>query len=58
MKATTDQISVPTFASDLGLWTLELVRAQASGLFHAVNDGDVSRFDWAKIILAEAASNT
>jgi dTDP-4-dehydrorhamnose reductase len=55
IKATTDQISVPTYAPDLGLWTLELVRAQASSLFHAVNDGGVSRFDWAKIILTEAA---
>ena len=54
LKATTDQISVPTFATDLAQWTLELVRGNASGLFHAVNDEGVSRHDWTKIILDEA----
>lgn len=54
MKSATDQASVPTFASDLAEWTLELVRAGASGLFHAVNDEGLSRYDWAKSILAEA----
>ena len=54
LKATTDQISVPTFATDLAQWTLELVRSGAGGLFHAVNDEGVSRFDWTKIILEEA----
>jgi len=54
LKATTDQISVPTFASDLAQWTLDLLRQNADGLFHAVNDEGVSRFDWTKIILEEA----
>jgi dTDP-4-dehydrorhamnose reductase len=53
LKATTDQISTPTFAGDLASWTMELVRRAASGLFHAVNNEDVSRYDWTKIILAE-----
>jgi dTDP-4-dehydrorhamnose reductase len=56
LKSTTDQISVPTFAPDLAQWTLGLVKAGASGLFHAVNDEGLSRFDWTKIILEEAAS--
>ena len=55
LKATTDQVSVPTYASDLAAWTLELLQQPTGGLFHAVNDGGVSRFDWARIILAEAA---
>jgi dTDP-4-dehydrorhamnose reductase len=54
LKSTTDQVSVPTFAPDLAQWTLELVRGGASGLFHAVNDEGVSRFEWTKIILEEA----
>jgi dTDP-4-dehydrorhamnose reductase len=54
LKATTDQTSVPTFAPDLAEATLALVRLGASGLFHAVNDDGVSRFDWTNIILAEA----
>jgi len=54
LKATTDQISVPTYAPDLAQWTLELLRLNASGLIHAVNDEGVSRFDWTQIILEEA----
>jgi len=54
MKSATDQASVPTFASDLALWTLELLRAGEAGLYHAVNDEGVSRYDWTKGILAEA----
>jgi dTDP-4-dehydrorhamnose reductase len=56
LKSTTDQVSVPTFASDLAQWTLELLRQNAGGLFHAVNDEGVSRFDWTKIILEEAVA--
>jgi dTDP-4-dehydrorhamnose reductase len=54
LKSATDQISVPTFAPDLAHWTLELVRGGAGGLFHAVNDEGVSRFEWTRIILEEA----
>ena len=54
LKATTDQISVPTFAPALAQWTLELLRRHASGLVHAVNDEGMSRFDWTKVILDEA----
>jgi dTDP-4-dehydrorhamnose reductase len=54
LKATTDQVAVPTFVDDLAAMTLELLRADASGLFHAVNDEGVSRFDWTRAILDEA----
>jgi dTDP-4-dehydrorhamnose reductase len=54
LKAATDQVSVPTHAADLAQWTLELLRHDADGLFHAVNDEGVSRFHWTKIILGEA----
>ena len=55
LKAATDQVAVPTFASDLAQWTLDLLRNGVGGLYHAVNDGGVSRFNWTKIILEEAA---
>jgi dTDP-4-dehydrorhamnose reductase len=55
LKATTDQISVPTFSEDLAYWTIKLIQQNARGLFHAVNDEAVNRFDWTKIILEEAA---
>jgi dTDP-4-dehydrorhamnose reductase len=54
LKATTDQASAPTCASDLAEWTLELVHQGVSGLVHAVNDGGVSRYEWALAILEEA----
>ena len=54
LKSATDQFSTPTCASDLAQWTLELVRAGAVGLYHAVNDEGLSRFEWAKCIVAEA----
>lgn len=56
LKSTIDQCSAPTFAADLAQWTLDLVRHDAGGLFHAVNDEGVSRFDWAKTILEEAVN--
>ncbi|HUA38935.1 MAG TPA: dTDP-4-dehydrorhamnose reductase [Candidatus Sulfopaludibacter sp.] len=54
LKATTDQVSVPTYAPDLAQWTLELVRRGANGLVHAVNDEGASRHDWTLAILEEA----
>jgi dTDP-4-dehydrorhamnose reductase len=54
LKVTTDQSSVPTYSPDLAQWTIELLRANAGGLFHAINDEGVSRFEWTQIILEEA----
>ncbi len=54
LKATTDQASTPTVADDLAKWTLELIEKDGAGLFHAVNDEGVSRFDWTRGILEEA----
>ncbi len=53
LKATTDQVSAPTYAPDLARWTLDLIRGGASGLFHAVNDFPVSRYEWTKVILED-----
>lgn len=55
IKAATDQASVPTYASDLAQWTVELIRGGSRGLYHAVNDEGLSRFDWTRSILEEAA---
>ncbi len=54
LKATTDQASAPTVSDDLARWTMEVIRQGGAGLFHAVNDGGVSRFDWTVAILEEA----
>ena len=54
LKATTDQVSVPTSAPDLAAWTWLFLERGATGLFHAVNDEPISRFEWTRSILAEA----
>jgi dTDP-4-dehydrorhamnose reductase len=54
LKATTDQSSVPTYVSDLAGWTFELINRGTTGVWHAVNDEGVSRFEWTKAILEEA----
>lgn len=54
LRATTDQASVPTYAPDLARWVFVLVQRGASGLFHTVNDEGLSRFEWTKVIIAEA----
>jgi dTDP-4-dehydrorhamnose reductase len=54
LKATTDQTSIPTYAPDLARWTWEFLARDASGLFHAVNDEGISRYDWTRVIVAEA----
>jgi dTDP-4-dehydrorhamnose reductase len=54
IKATTDQVAAPTYAPDLADWTLALLEGGASGLFHAVNDEGLSRYDWTLAILASA----
>jgi len=54
IRATTDQQAVPTYVGNLAGWTFALIQKQASGLYHAVNDEGVSRFQWTKEILAAA----
>jgi dTDP-4-dehydrorhamnose reductase len=54
LKATTDQVSAPTYAPDLARWTLALLQKGSIGLVHTVNDDCVSRFDWTLAIVAEA----
>jgi dTDP-4-dehydrorhamnose reductase len=55
LRGATDQVAVPTFAGDLAAWTLALLDRGATGLFHAVNDGGLSRLAWMQTILEEAA---
>jgi dTDP-4-dehydrorhamnose reductase len=55
LKATTDQSSAPTYVPDLARWTFELLERGATGLWHAVNDDGLSRFEWTKMIIDEIA---
>jgi dTDP-4-dehydrorhamnose reductase len=55
LKATTDQSSAPTYVPDLARWTFALIDRGATGLWNAVNDGGLSRFEWTRVIVDELA---
>ncbi len=42
-----DEISNPTYAPDLAAAILELVQTEAYGLYHLMNEGSTSRYDFA-----------
>jgi dTDP-4-dehydrorhamnose reductase len=48
-----DQTGSPTFTNDLAQATLELIEHNASGIWHIVNDGETTWFDFAAAILDE-----
>jgi dTDP-4-dehydrorhamnose reductase len=48
-----DQIGSPTFTHDLAEATLNLIDANAHGIFHVTNSGQTSWFDFARAIFEE-----
>lgn len=48
-----DEVAVPTYTPDLANWIGELIKQNRVGIFHLVNDGSASRYDWAKQIIEE-----
>jgi len=57
LKVTSDEVAVPTYAPDLAKGIKELVKKGAGGIFHLVNEGQASRYDWAKQIIQEKNLN-
>ena len=57
LKVATDEVSTPTYAPDLARGIKELVEKNASGVFHLVNEGEASRYEWTKEILKEEKIN-
>ena len=53
LEVVDDEISTPTYAQDLAKWIKELVARNESGVFHLVNNGSASRYDWAEQIVAD-----
>lgn len=49
-----DQVGSPTYTVDLAEAIMDLVKADATGLFHVVNSGSCSRSDFARAILEAA----
>ncbi|MEJ2210286.1 MAG: dTDP-4-dehydrorhamnose reductase [Anaerolineae bacterium] len=52
LRVVTDEVSTPTYAPDLAEAIARLVRTDHYGIYHLVNDGNCSRYDWAVEILA------
>jgi dTDP-4-dehydrorhamnose reductase len=57
IKVVHDQIGSPTYALDLALFLLELVRTDRYGIYHASNTGACSWYEFAKAIFEERGLN-
>jgi dTDP-4-dehydrorhamnose reductase len=53
LKVTADEIATPTYTPDLARAVKSLAEKEVSGIFHLVNEGQASRYDWAKQIIKE-----
>jgi dTDP-4-dehydrorhamnose reductase len=51
LRVVTDEVSNPTYAPDLAKAIAGLIETEAYGIYHFVNDGYCSRYDFAKEIL-------
>lgn len=51
LKVVDDEIAVPTYTSDLADAVKKLVEKKVKGVFHLVNEGQASRYDWVREIL-------
>jgi len=57
LRVVEDEIGCPTYATDLAESILRLVEVTPGGLFHLVNRGAVSRFEWAAGVLKRCGHN-
>ncbi len=55
LRAADDQVSCPTYASDLAPLLLALLDSERYGIYHQTNRGACSRYQWARALLAAAA---
>jgi len=53
LRVVTDEISSPTFTKDAAQAIAQLIETDAFGIYHFINDGECSRFDFAQQILEE-----
>ena len=51
LRVVTDEVSNPTYVEDLAIAIVKLIETHAYGLYHLVNEGAASRYDFAKEIL-------
>lgn len=58
LSVVTDEVGSPTFTADLAEATAALVKTDAYGIYHCVNAGSCSRFEFARAILSAAGMTT
>lgn len=51
IKVVDDQVSSPTYATDLALAVMKLLDTKNFGTYHVTNSGSCSRYEWARHIL-------
>ncbi|MBM3290448.1 MAG: dTDP-4-dehydrorhamnose reductase [Candidatus Hydrogenedentes bacterium] len=58
LRVVDDEIGSPTYTRDLAAAALALVKTKAYGIYHAVNAGSCSRYEFARAIVEEAGLDT
>ncbi len=58
LRVVSDEIGSPTYTRDLAAATRALVKTKAYGIYHAVNAGVCSRYEFAQAIVKEAGLET
>lgn len=58
LRVVNDEVGSPTFTRDLAEATEALCNGTAYGIYHAVNEGSCSRYEFAQAILARAGMDT
>ena len=53
LRVVNDQVGTPTFTYDLADATLDLIDAEATGIYHVTNSGQTSWFDFARAIFEQ-----
>jgi len=56
VKVVTDQMSCPSYTTDLAPAILDLIKTKEYGLYHLANSGFCSRHDWASYILKNSTT--
>lgn len=52
LNVVNDQFGCPTYTKDLAMWTMDLLQNKDRGVFHAVNKGSCSWYEFAKEIFS------
>nr|MBN1228345.1 dTDP-4-dehydrorhamnose reductase [Anaerolineae bacterium] len=51
LRVVTNEVGSPTYVNDLARAVIELIRTNRQGVYHLVNEGGCSRYDFARAIL-------